>query len=66
MSRPRADGLEEYRVRQEREDARLLAVYEDREFIEASRQGIMRWQAGDRTGTISLEQFAEKYKLPRP
>jgi hypothetical protein len=64
--RPSADELEEYRVRQEREDARLRAVYENHEFIAAARQGIARWQAGDRSGVITLEEFAKKYGLPRP
>ncbi len=65
-SRPRADGLREYRERQEREDARLLAVYENREFVEEARDGIARWQRGDRSHTTSLEQFAEEHGLPRP
>jgi hypothetical protein len=65
-SRPRRDGLEEYRERQEREDARLRAVYQNREFFEAAREGIARWLRGDRTGTTSLEQFAEEHGLPSP
>ncbi len=65
-SRPSADELEEYRLRQEQEDARLRAVYENREFIDAARQEIARWQVGDRSGVITLEEFAKKYGLPRP
>ena len=65
-SRPRAGGLEEARRRQEQEDARVRAVYEDRAFLEAARAGVARWRKGDRSGTTTLEQFAEEHGLPRP